>query len=370
MWELICHHTYKWNGRPVDLSFYDNLADANAPFLADGIAPGSGALRFVQHGNRVRVASGPAWNPLVALRLEITARLTEPSQARQTLIEGDKSFGLFVSGQALFFYFYGKSIIPGGTSDSVNTYKDGLAFPGYRLPFGKWVTIAAVHTGFDEMRLYVDGEPVTFARSALSAIGPVGPKGVTIGNGLDGGTIFGGDIDEAKVWRRDPNAWRATFLDRPQSPAEIECWERFFRAWREALAAHPDCAKRLASGFSGALDDLRRAIAAKGPETRERFAKVCKEFADLWRSGRIDGPEMKTLLADWCAWLRLVGLSPESDPRFAALFGSSCWTEIVSCLPGLDCDPRLMALVRLAGTACGGKPARRTGGGRRPATSA
>src|SRR4051795_9097134 len=108
MWELICHHTYKWNGRPVDLSFYDNLADANAPFLADGIAPGSGALRFVQHGNRVRVASGPAWNPLVALRLEITARLTEPSQAHQTLIEGDKSFGLFVSGQALFFYFYGK----------------------------------------------------------------------------------------------------------------------------------------------------------------------------------------------------------------------------------------------------------------------
>src|SRR4051794_41578097 len=112
------------------------------------------------------------------------------------------------------------------------------------------------------MRLYVDGEPVTFPRSALSAIGPVGPKGVTIGNGLDGGTIFGGDIDGAKVWRRDPNAWRATVLDRPQSPAEIECWERFFRALRKALAAHPGCAKLPVLGLSRARLDSRLGITA------------------------------------------------------------------------------------------------------------
>src|SRR4051794_21221670 len=125
------------------------------------------------------------------------------------------------------------------------------------------------------MRLYVDGEPVTFPRSALSAIGPVGPKGVTIGNGLDGGTIFGGDIDEAKVWRCDPNAWRATFLDRPQSPAGIECWERVFRAlerrWRPT---------RIVRSGSPRASAARSTISA-GPSPRKgpRRASASPRFA-------------------------------------------------------------------------------------------
>src|SRR5476651_89301 len=89
MWELICHHTYKWAVRPVDISRYDNPAEASgAIFLADGVAKGSGALRFFSPNAHVRVYPGVAWNPLGAIKVELTVRLTEPSTNSQTLIEG------------------------------------------------------------------------------------------------------------------------------------------------------------------------------------------------------------------------------------------------------------------------------------------
>jgi hypothetical protein len=102
MWELICHHTYKWGGRPVDISRYDNPAVAtNRVFVADGIAPGSGALRFVNRAASVRVDShGPAWDPLGAIKVELTAKMTDPSSGRQMLIEADNSFGVFVDDDA------------------------------------------------------------------------------------------------------------------------------------------------------------------------------------------------------------------------------------------------------------------------------
>src|SRR5215208_7742037 len=184
MWELICHHTYKWGGRPVDISRYDNSAEISGRFfLKDGIAPGSGAWRFVTPTSHVRVFPGRAWNPLVAIKVELTVRKTEPSTNSQTLIEGDNSFGVFVNAQKLFGYFFGKSIYPGMNSDGLNTYQDGIDFPGYRIPFGKWVVLTFVHDGFSQMRLYADGIPVTVPRAVLAGIPPVGPKGISIGNG-------------------------------------------------------------------------------------------------------------------------------------------------------------------------------------------
>ena len=73
MWELICHHTYKWDGRPVDLSPYNNPAETvRKDFLADAIAPSSGALRFFFPDTSVRVLAGEAWNKIGGIKIEIS----------------------------------------------------------------------------------------------------------------------------------------------------------------------------------------------------------------------------------------------------------------------------------------------------------
>src|SRR6266508_2610527 len=94
MWELICHYTYKAEGRPVDISRYDNAAERRGGvFLLDGVRSGSGALRFLTATSHVLVSrSTSAWDPLVVLKVEMTVRLTEPSTGAQSLIEADNSF--------------------------------------------------------------------------------------------------------------------------------------------------------------------------------------------------------------------------------------------------------------------------------------
>jgi hypothetical protein len=348
MWELICHHTYKWAGRPVDISRYDNPAEASGGiFLADGVAKGSGALRFFSPNAHVRVYPGVAWNPLGAIKVELTVRLTEPSTNSQTLIEGDSSFGVFVSEEKLFGYFVGKSIYPGMNSDGLNTYQDGVAFPGYRVPYGKWVVLTFVHDGFSQMRLYADGVPVTVARSVLAGVPPVGPAGISIGNGLNGGAPFGGDIDEVRVWRVDPYAGIRQFVARPADKATIACWERFSESLDKALAKYPDCAIKLDADFVAILGRLARAILDKGPETQQRFFDFRKEFDRLWRAGRIGGPEMSKLFADWITWMRLVGISIETDPGVQAFQNSTCLKLLLAETGQCTCDPKYNALLKL-----------------------
>lgn len=57
MFELICHHTYRWGGAPIDLSPYDShgLSPPDAESLPDGVTSGSGILRFALPGSRVSV---------------------------------------------------------------------------------------------------------------------------------------------------------------------------------------------------------------------------------------------------------------------------------------------------------------------------
>jgi hypothetical protein len=359
LWELICHHTYKWDGRPVDISRYDNPAEVtNRQFVADGIAPGSGALRFVNRAAIVHVDSrGPAWNPLVAIKVELTAKMTDPTSGRQILIEADNSFGVFVDDEKVFAYFFGKSIYPGTTTDGLNTEQDGLAFPGYRLPYGKWTTLTFVHDGFSQMRLFADGVPVTVTRSVLSAIPPVGPQGVCIGNGINGGAIFAGDIDDVKIWRQDPYENLRQFLARPMDKATRECLERFSASLDAALAKHPDCALKLDADFSALIGRLVRSIVSKGPESRQRFFEVQGEFDRLWRAGKINGPEIRKLFADWIAWLRLVGISIEADAAVQAFQNSDCLKLLLGEIEGLDCDPRHLALLKLIGDVLGEPPA-------------
>src|ERR1700737_4166354 len=56
MWQLICHHTYKYEGCAIDLSpFHNDGIPIDKDYLKDGQSPGSGCLRFESQTARVIV---------------------------------------------------------------------------------------------------------------------------------------------------------------------------------------------------------------------------------------------------------------------------------------------------------------------------
>ena len=152
---------------------------------------------------------------------------------------------------------------------------------------------------------------------------------------------------------RDPATGLRQFLGRPADQATIECWERFSATLEAALEKYPDCAIKLDVDFTAILDRLTRAILGKGPETRQRFLDMQREFERLWRAGRIDGPEMKKLFADWIAWLHLVGISIETDPGLLAFQNSTCLKLLLGEIGQFDCDPKYTALSHLIAKALG-----------------
>jgi|RhiMetdeSRZDD1v2_1073273.scaffolds.fasta_scaffold884799_2 hypothetical protein len=98
--ELICHHVYAgWDGVPIDLSDHDSHGQAiGKDYLPDGIAPGSGAVRFWRPGSRIRVPAVKAWRSLGGIKVEVTARRrTTPILVddHQTLVTGHDSFSFF-----------------------------------------------------------------------------------------------------------------------------------------------------------------------------------------------------------------------------------------------------------------------------------
>lgn len=351
MWELVCYHTYKWCGLATDLSCYgSDGAVTGASFLQDGAAVGSGALRFGP-GDGVHIETGPAFRPLVGVRVECAFRVTTSGHPK-TLIEADKAFKIFVGNGYLFAAFRKPSIYGGMDWAELNTFKDGIQFPGYRVPIGPWMRLQFVHDGLTRMQLSVNGAAVT--RGVLSGVPGVGPKGIRIGNAIDKDEPFGGDIDEIKIWRTDPNEPRRQFVRRPIDRETADCLARYLQSLNAALLKHPDCAKRLRRDLVAALDRFRRAVAEQGPETRQKFQEFCYRYALLWHAGRIDGGKMRAALADWCAWLKLIGISPEGDEAYHDLFASECWRLIQGELDCFDCDPHLSGFIALMQEGCSG----------------
>jgi hypothetical protein len=84
VWELICHHTYDWNGLPVDRS----------PWHSDGSAYGTDPLpdqpgvRFVGPQSRIVVPRKPPWLVLGGIRVEVTVRIASYPPGQQHLIQG------------------------------------------------------------------------------------------------------------------------------------------------------------------------------------------------------------------------------------------------------------------------------------------
>jgi hypothetical protein len=189
----------------------------------------------------------------------------------------------------------------------------------------------------------------------------VGPKGISIGNRLDGRRPWTGDIDEVKVWRLNPNRVRNQFLGRPIDKETADCWARYVNSLRAAFAKYPDCAKKLTAAMRDAVNRSVREIAGQGPETRRRTSELAARYAELWATNDIDGPEMSDAISDLVTWLRLIGVQPDEDDGTKELKSSQCWKLIMSELAGLDCDPKLQTMIGMFADADGCGPDREHG---------
>jgi len=358
--ELICHHTYAgWDGFAVDLSDHDShgIPEAAIGFLTDGATAGSGSMRAVQQQSRLRVdTASPAWGRLGGIRVEALVRRGPPMSHVQTVVSGHKSFSLFFMGGVLFASFHcpGKSTYPMQDGDMISPYEHGSGIPVADVPQNQWVKVGFVHDGFDGMELFVDGARIARRSGLLATIPPIGPLGVSVGNAPDQDNQYlNGDIDELKIWRRDPYHMEREFFARPTDNAVDDCWQRLFRELARALDRHPDCRVLLSAQLGDTIDRLKRAIVGKGPETRARFFRTSDKYFELWSSGRLDHPDMARLFADWCAWLRLVGISIADDAGARALLQSDCLRRVLAEIKPIDCDPQIEALIKTIQGACG-----------------
>ena len=349
LWELICHHTY--GGIPgvvVDLSpratshgQVFGLDDGD--FLADGLATGSGAVRFYKQDGRIRVPTEAiAWRSIVGVRGEVTLRRLP-------------SIGFIIDSDAFQFHIRGNTFdIPVAWFSSypnqyaeISTAFDPVGPTPYRVPAGQWVTLGFMHDGFDTMELYADGQVVARRSGVYGPVNTPGGVGLSIGNALrSGGLSCNGEIDEVKIWRLNPRRVEDGFYSRPMDRETAECWRRFRRSIEDAFRRHPDCAKPTREAVKSAVDSFIRQANTQGPETQSRLQRAAKEYNRLWREGKVDSPEMVDVFLDLIGWLRIAGAAPQDNAALAALKKSPCWQLILGELKPLDCDRQFMTLLR------------------------
>lgn len=350
MLELICHHTYRWGGLAADLSPYGcHGASADTGAQDDGVGVGSGAATFRRLQSAIRIPPGRAWAPLGALKIEVTLRVDVaggfgPAGAFRQVIEADSAFLLTITPFGIVEATVGPSAAGESLTSDAAFAPDGI---DHVLPANQWTQIGLLWDGEGSAELSIDGA-VVGARHDLELAAPgVAAGGVVIGNWLLGSMPLLGAIDEIKIWRRDPRELRRNFLARPIDRTTADCWERLARAVFAYGARNPDCAHRLRTSLAGAIDRLRRAMLA-APGGRERYAELCERYARHWRAGELGDPGAAGVVAEISRFLRELGLDGDADPDLRSLLASECWRELVARLPGLPCDPAILAFIDAA----------------------
>jgi hypothetical protein len=372
-WELICHHTYSgtpgvvYDQSPNHYSHGQALGIGATNFVKDGKAPGSGALRIREDGQRIWIPPGPGWWPLGGLRVEMTVRLDSQTAGLALHLGGHARwlmsgyrFQFGVSGRNLFATFsqapnpgviqppvwtgpnHGPVKLPKPAktppyaTDTVRTELHSLV-PNFAVPFDRWVTLGFLHDGLTKIELSVDG--VVVARTTPRwAVLP--DFGVCIGNTTAVEFPLVGLVDEVSVWRLDPERISKEFFNRPMDESARQCWEAFFewlRRWREE---NPDCADELSDLVGEAVRAAARRMAGAQPD---RAADAQGRYADLWHTGRMGSAQMAALLDDYAAELAADGVDLTRDDAYRDLQASDCYRRFVSEMPSLDCDPEFAA---------------------------
>lgn len=348
--ELICHHTYAAFGVPVDLSPYDSHGRAfHTDFIKNGIKPGSGAQVFARLQSRIIIPPSNAWRPLTGLKVEATIRRDTLHNHKQTIIAGHQSFSFSITRNFLFASFHGPSTVPGQTTDGLNAEEHAID-PAHlqRLPFNEWITVGFLHDGLNTMELYLNGKTIARRSGLLGGIPPVGPLGIGIGNEYDQDDQFlCGAIDDIKVWRLNPYEMITQFFSRPVKGAARKCQDDFLNSLTAVLKENPDCAHELVTTVNRAMGINRRAIAAKGPSSRERFNKLVQAYRKLWLANKLHDPAMAKVIHGAAKALQQDGIQLENDPALAALVQSACFKKVMAACKPLDCDPQVAGLLRL-----------------------
>jgi hypothetical protein len=317
MLELICDQSYTWAGVPADKSPYDNNGTAiNTGGSYDGVAPGSGTIAFPHPDSRVRIATGGPWHSLVALRIEVLARLDPHARRVSVIVAGDGSFRFGIMEGAL------EAQIQNATGSNNYVRSDASFSPDHMhhpVPNQKWVKLGFHHDGFAKMRLLIEGELVGEA-VIEGGVPPVQTLGVSIGNAVEVDSYqFPGEIDELRIWRHDPKALKRELLGRPHTPKMAGCWQRLFEKVADWTKHHPEQSRALTNQLDAARDAFVRALYLLPDSDQAKLRAALLAIKKLWFAGEIDGPAMESALCDWIALLRSFDIEPVDDPSYHAL---------------------------------------------------
>jgi hypothetical protein len=335
VWELICHHEYRWG----------TIAADRSPWHSDGIPsgvsplPGSDiGLHFSGPQSQIAIprrANDP-WGHIASLNIEVMVRFAQPGG---TLIDADQSFRIRSNAQ-------GKLLleIPSETFELGD------------IPFGSWFLFHFNHNGFDFFNwgfgtyaLPGGGEGGSFGAGQTkgSAVPGLGTKGVLIGNRIGApAEHLTGDIALLKIWRDDPKSMPNGFIDRPFDPGTAKCWTDFIRAFSDVVKEHPECAEWFGATMKQMTDDFLEALLKLARQDQDKireYRQMQLEYRDLWRAGKLGSPEMQALLVRLRDWLEAEGLVALDDPKFQTLYNNPCMQNVLAKLPGLDCDPATKA---------------------------
>lgn len=353
MLELISHERFRQRGIPVDIGPYHNHGAPSGAGFEQGTVADESAITFPHRGSRVSISLGDdrQWVPLIALRIEVIAKINPRAARTLTLVEGDSAFRFGIMETALEAEFVG----PPGAGTYVRS--DSTYSPDGRLhavPANRWVKLEFDHDGYSKMRLRIDGRLV--GETTVSAGVPsVKSSGVSIGNTVAGGQPLLGAVDEIRIWRLYPDGVRKEFWCRHHTESTGRCWEAIFRAVREWGISHP---AELAALIK-LLANVERALLHKLfllPEAEQlRVRRILKDYRRLWCEGEIDGEAMGRVLKYWVAELRGIGVDPTSTVPAelnAILYRASHDIGPLS----LKCDWAVAAFLNLAGHALNQPP--------------
>jgi hypothetical protein len=192
------HHTYT-NGRATDVSGAHNHGLPVATIAAGG-APGEDAsvLRFEDLAAEVRVPRSESLARLDAIRLRVRFLWrpgAERGDERHNLVEGDRSFALFVTPHGG---------LRGTIVDATGTWR-GPSAPQGTVSIAEWHVAELRHDGFSTLEVLLDGALVAAAHDVRGPVRGVGPKGIAIGHAIepDSRHSFGGLLDDVALVKRE-----------------------------------------------------------------------------------------------------------------------------------------------------------------------
>ena len=312
MLKLVLDHDYRQPFPAVDASPFSNHGVVlDAPHVANGAQPGSGALRFSQPHSSVRVPLKHCWTRIGSLVVEAVVRLTA-APSRRNIVEGDGSFALFVApDDTIVGSVY--SLTDGNTSPTWNTVSSAANTPDgviRKVPLNQWTRIVFQHDGITRARIFIDDQLVAVRGDYRSGVPGVASTGVVIGNWtLTSQYAFAGDIDRVRVWKLKEDAALREFRRRGDGETR-DGWDEILECLRCSLNA--DQLVLLAQLFEiwqELLRELFRAIHQATAADRALFLSLLERYRAAWRENTLDEDEsVATLRALFDLILRWLGV--------------------------------------------------------------